>query len=120
MALNKTLLADKTFNITGPGLTPSSGIEATKMFEKLTSNILGVLTIIAFLFFAVQIIFAGYSFISSGGDEKVMETSRKKITNGILGIFIVVVSIGLTSLFAKLLGLKNPLDIGAMFTSFGL
>jgi len=106
-----------------PGLTdksPTTNAQATTMFEKLASNLIGVLTIVAVIFFAVQIIFAGYSFMSSAGDEKVMETSRKKLTNGVMGLFIVIVAVGIASLIAKLLGLNDPLDIGAMFTSFGL
>ena len=120
MDLNK-LIADKTYdNLTGPGLNPTSGVEATTMFEKLASNLVGIITIVAVLFFAVQIIFAGYGFISSGGDEKEMETNRKKLTNGVLGLFIVIVAVGITSLIAKLLGLNNPLDINTMFNNFGL
>jgi len=106
-----------------PGLTdksPTTNVEATTMFEKLASNLIGVLTIVAVLFFAVQIIFAGYSFMSSAGDEKVMETSRKKLTSGIMGLFIVVVSVGITSLIAKLLGLNNPFDINQMFINMNL
>lgn len=109
-----------TYTIEGPGRIPPNNIEATTMLEKLASNIIGVLTIVAVLFFVIQIIFAGYSFISSGGDEKVMETSRKKLTNGVLGLFIVVVAVGIGSLIAKLLGLNNIFDINQMFINMGL
>lgn len=120
MDLNN-LIADKTYtNLQGLGPSPADAIEATTLFEKLVSNLLGVLTVVAILFFGIQIIFAGYSFISSGGDEKIMETSRKKLTNGVLGLFIVVVAVGLGSLIAKLLGLQNPLDINQMFINMGL
>lgn len=108
------------YTLEGPGKIPSSGVEATTMLEKLASNLIGILTIVAVLFFVIQIIFAGYSFISSGGDEKVMETSRKKLTNGVLGLFIVVVALGLGSLIAKLLGLNNIFDLNQMFINMGL
>ena len=90
------------------------------MLEKLASNFLGILTVVAVLFFTIQIIFAGYGFISSGGDEKMMETNRQKLTNGVLGLFIVVVSVGLVSLISKLLGLNNPLDLNQMFVNMNL
>ena len=108
------------YKIEGPGPNPTDVIDATTKFEKLVSNLIGVLTIVAVLFFAIQIIFAGFSFISSGGDEKVMETSRKKLTNGVLGLFIVVVAVGIGSLIAKLLGLNNIFDINQMFVDMGL
>lgn len=119
--LNNRLIADVTYKpLTGPGINPTDGVDATLKFEKLVSNALGILTILAVLFFTIQIIFAGYGFISSGGDEKMMETSRKKLTNGVLGLFIVIVSVGIASLIAKLLGLDGLLDINQMFTKMNL
>ena len=108
------------YTLTGPGKNPTSGIEATTMFEKLVSNAFGILTIGAVLFFAIQIIFAGFGFISSGGDEKMMETNRQKLTNGVLGLFIVIVAVGIVSFIAKLLGLNDLLDVNKMFTNMGL
>lgn len=109
-----------TYTIEGPGKNPTSGVEATTMLEKLASNFLGILTVVAVLFFTIQIIFAGYGFISSGGDEKMLQTNREKLTNGVLGLFIVVVSVGLVSLISKLLGLNNPLDLNQMFVNMNL
>jgi hypothetical protein len=37
-----------------------------------------------------------------------------------LGLFIVVIAIGLGTLISKLLGLNNPLDLQTMFTNMGL
>lgn len=118
MAPNKFLAVKYTFD--GPGLVPKSSAEATTMLERLISQVIGVLTIVAVIFFAIQIILAGYGFMSSKGDEKLMETNRLKLTNGILGLFIVVVAVGMASLIAKLLGLNNPFDLNQMFTNFGL
>ncbi len=108
------------YTLTGPGKNPTGGVEATTMLEKLASNLIGILTIVAVLFFVIQIIFAGYSFISSGGDEKMMETSRKKLTNGILGLVIVILAVGIGSLIAKLLGLENIFSLNEMFIKMGL
>lgn len=120
MAPATKLLADATYKISGSGLVPASNVEATTMFEKLISQIIGVLTLVAVIFFIIQIIFAGYGFLSSQGDEKKMETNRAKLTNGVLGFFIVVVAVGIGTLISKLLGLNNPLDINQMFINMGL
>jgi len=118
MALNKLLAVQYTLK--GPGLVPTSGVEATTMFEKLASQLVGVLTFFAVLFFIVQIILAGYGFLSSEGDEKKMEVNRTKLTNGVMGIFIVVIALGFGTLIAKLLGMNNPLNVQQMFTNMGL
>ena len=109
-----------TYTLEGPGLNPQDGAEATSMFEKFFSTILGVLTISAVIFFVVQIIIAGYGFISSQGDEKKLEINRSKLTNGVMGLFVTIIALGLGSLIAKLLGLNNPLDLELMFTNMGL
>jgi hypothetical protein len=117
--LTNKLLAVK-YEISGPGLSPKTNVEATLMVEKLIGQIVGVLTISAVIFFIIQIILAGYGFMSSKGDEKLMETNRAKLTNGVLGIVIIVVAIGAGSLISKLLGLENPLDINVLFNNMGL
>lgn len=81
---------------------------------------MGVLTIIAIIWFALQIILAGYGLMTAHGDPKKVEENWSKLTNGILGIFIVVIAAGLAALLAKLLGLSNPFDLEAFFKSIKL
>ena len=101
--------------IGGLGIQVDSQSGSVLQLEQMVSNIIGLITIIAFIFFVFQIIFAGYTFISSQGDEKKLETSRKKLTNGILGITIVVVAFGATAFISKLLGLGNVFDLQSFF-----
>jgi hypothetical protein len=113
------LLADITIPpITGPGVDP--GANGALALEKIISQIIGILTIVAVIFFAIQIILAGYNFISSEGDEKKIEMARKSLTNGVLGLIIVVVAVGLGSLLALLAGIPNVLDLNTMLTNMGL
>lgn len=85
--------------------------------DKIISTVIGVLTLVAFIFFVIQIILAGYAFISGQGDEKKIESARKRLTDGVLGITIVVLAFGLSSLIAKLLGLDNVFDIKTIITN---
>ncbi len=117
MALNR-LLADATFTIDPVGVNP--GVNGAVSLEKVISQVIGVLTIVAVLYFVIQIILAGYAFISSEGDPKKIEMSRKRLTEGVLGITIVVVAVGLGSLLANLAGIPNILNIDAMLTLMGL
>lgn len=119
--INKLLAAQ--YKISGPrsaDLNPTNNIEATTMTERLISQVIGVLTIVGVIFFAIQIILAGLGFMSSDGDEKKMEMNRSKLTNGVLGLFIIVIAVGIGSLIANLAGLENPLDINKMFNLMGL
>jgi TRAP-type C4-dicarboxylate transport system permease small subunit len=100
--------------LSGPGIIPASPDEAVTKLESRVSQVIGILTAVAFIYFAIQVILAGYAYISSEGDKGKAETARKKLTDGILGLTILVVAVGLGSLLAKLLGLQNPFDLTAV------
>lgn len=106
------LLADVSYNITGNGI-PVGGDQGVSNLEKLISTFIGILTFVAVIYFVVQVILAGYAFISSQGDEKKMLEARSRLTNGILGLVVVVLALGLGSLIAHLLGANNLFDLNA-------
>lgn len=109
--INKLLAEGKVyFQLEGPGVEPVTGGEVTQV-ENIISTVIGLLTMIAVIFFIFQIIFAGYSFLSAQGDEKKVESARKRLTDGILGLAIVVFAYGIGALISKLLGLGNIFDL---------
>lgn len=97
-----------------------AGTTATTQTEKTISMVIGLLTVFGVLYFTYQIIFAGYSYMSAEGDKAKLEESRKKLTQSILGLTIIVIAMGLASLLASLLGLDNIFDLNQMFTNMGL
>ena len=115
----KQLLADVSIPaLTGPGVNP--GGNGTAAFEKIIGQVFGVLTIVAVIYFVFQIIFAGYAYMNSQGDEKAMMAARSRLTNGILGLTIVIIAVGLGTLVATIAGIPNILDINALFSQMGL
>lgn len=109
--VNKTL----AYIITGPGIVPTGN--SSSQLEKIISGAIGVLTIVSFIFFAFQIIFAGYSFLSSQGDAAKLKAARDRLTNGILGITIVVIAFGITAFLANLLGIENVFSLSNFINS---
>jgi hypothetical protein len=105
------------YSISGPGIQVDSSTDATPQLEKIISNVIGFLTIIAVIFFVIQIILAGYSFISGQGDPKKIEMSRKKLTDSILGLTIVVVAFGATAFISTLLGLGDVFNLSTFVNS---
>lgn len=114
--INHLLAKTVQFNINGGGISVGSD-QGVSVLEKIISNIFGFLTLVAVLFFVFNIIFAGYSFISSQGDEKKMIEARSRLTNGVLGLAIVILAIGISSLIAKLLGLSNIFSLTTVFNT---
>ena len=99
----------KSHLLQGPGIQP--GNDSITTLESIISKIIGVLTIVATIFFVIQIILAGYSIISTSGDTKDLDTAKKKLTFGVIGLAIVVAAYGLGALITGLLGIENVFSL---------
>ena len=67
------------------------------------SVIVKLLIVIAGLYMLFNIIFAGYQFISAGGDQKSVEAAWGKIWQSLVGLLIVAGSVMLAALFGWIL-----------------
>ena len=117
MVRNK-LLSDHTYDtLEGLGKKVAGPESATSTLEKTISVAIGVITVVAFIYFLFQMIFAGYAYMTSEGDKGKMETARKRLTEGILGLIIIVAAFGVTALLAKIMGLSNIFSLDFLFSS---
>jgi hypothetical protein len=114
-------------NIGGDGLGPfgnmaNEGPDATVALTNVTrlvSSIIGVITVAAGIYFLFAFLIGGFSWITSGGDKKKLEDARDRITNGIIGLVIVVAGISVLALVGQFFGwdmLVN--DPGTIIESF--
>lgn len=83
---------------------------AGNVFSATLSKIIGVMTVIAFIWFTFQVILGAIGIISSGGDKAAVEKARKQITTGIVGVVMVVAAIFIVSLIGTILGVNNILN----------
>lgn len=91
-------------------------VDVTPASNKLTlvlSAVIGLITIVAGIWFFIKILLAGFSYISSGGDKNKIQESQHTIINSLIGIVIVVGAYALTSLLGKILGL-DILNLGGI------
>lgn len=101
----------------GPLGTP--GGQAGSLFDNIISSIIGLITIIAGVWFIFLLIAGAIGVMTAGGDKANMETARKRITNGVIGLVIVVAGIFLVELIGKLLGLDDILLPGEAIIKLG-
>ena len=96
----------------GLGSEPDVGT-AVGYFTQIISNIIGVITIIAGIWFVFMFIMGGFSFLTAGGDSKKMGEATAKITTALIGLIVVVSAYAIISLIGALLGfdILNPQDI---------
>ena len=79
---------------------------ATSLFTRLVSIIIGVISVVAGLYFVIQFILGAFSWISSGGDKAKVQEAQRKITNAVIGLAVVLISIFLIDLIGSLLGMN--------------
>src|SRR5258708_7741626 len=94
----------------GPLGNPGSAAGACNLFTSTLSKIIGVLTVVAFIWFTFQIVLGALRIVGSGGDKAAIEGARKQITTGIIGVVMVVAAIFIVSLIGTILGIPNILN----------
>jgi hypothetical protein len=97
----------------GP-LGEGQGDASVSTFSKFISSTVGLLTIVAFIWFVFIFITGAIGIISSGGDKQALEAARKRIINGLIGVVVVIGAISIISLIGFLLGI-DILNIPALF-----
>jgi hypothetical protein len=100
------------FHGIGPlGNPQGNGVSALSNF---ISVVIGILTIIAFIWFTFILVSGAISIISSGGDKQALETAKKKITNGIIGLVLVITAVFIIDIIGNIFGI-NFLNILQLF-----
>lgn len=103
------------YKITGPGIDPGSSTDtAVSALETIVSSIIGLLSVVGVIYFALQIIFAGYAFLGAQGDPKKIESARDRISQSVLGLFIVLIAIFFASLIATLAGMSGIFNLSSV------
>lgn len=101
-----------TYHGVGPlGNNVGNGID---VFSTFISSAVGLMTIIAIIWFVFSFITGAIGILSSGGDKNALESSRKKIITGIVGLVVTILAIFIIRLIGFLLGI-DILNIGSLF-----
>ncbi|MCX6704295.1 MAG: hypothetical protein NTZ07_02505 [Candidatus Woesebacteria bacterium] len=100
----------------GPLGNVTSKENAVSTFSKFISSTIGILTIVAILWFIFVFITGAISIIGSGGDKAQLETAKKKITTGLIGLFVTIAAIFVIKLIGSLIGIPDILNFGILFS----
>lgn len=82
--------------------------------SSVISMAVGVMTVIAIIWFIFIFMTGAISIIGAGGDKQALEGAKKKITTGIIGLVVVIVALFILDLVGTVLGIKF-LDLNALF-----
>ena len=90
----------------GPlGLEGKSAEEAPTIFNKVISSTVGIMTVIAVIWFVVQFVSGAVSIISSGGDKAKLQEARNRMTTGVMGLAITVMAIFIIQILGQFIGI---------------
>lgn len=103
-----------TFKGFGPlGNPTGTGIN---QFSNVISTTIGVMTIVAFIWFTFTLITGAIGIMTAGSDKAGLENARKKITSGIIGLVIVISAVFVLDLIGTIFGIPF-LNIFQLFYS---
>ncbi len=68
------------------------------------SNLIGILTILAGLFFIVYFVMGAFGWVTAAGDSGKVEKARNKMVQGFLGLVVIVISYSLIGVISKVIG----------------
>jgi hypothetical protein len=113
----KNLLADIQL---GPlrGFGPLGNPEertAVSTFSNFISSTIGLLTVIAIIWFVFILITGAIGIMTSGGDKQSLENAQKRITTGLIGLVVIVAGIFIVKLIGSLIGIPDILNLDYLF-----
>jgi len=105
----QNLIAQDRLNLGDPfvGIGPlglEGGKDAPTVFSTFFSSVIGILTIVAILYFVVILFTGAIGIISAGGDKASLEGARKRISTGLIGLVVVISAIFIIDLIGTILG----------------
>jgi len=84
---------------------PETPADAPDQINSLFTMLLGIFTIIGGLTFLIYFIVGGLGWITAGGDSAKVDKAKATMTNGAIGLIIVVASYGIIWIVGQVLGL---------------
>jgi len=86
---------------------------AAGAFTTIISNVIGIMTIIAGIWFIFMFIVGAFGYLTAGGDSKKVGDATRRIGTALTGLIVIVIAYALISLIGGLLGfdILNPQNI---------
>jgi type IV secretion system pilin len=87
--------------------------EVVSTLEKFISNLIGVMTVLAALFFIVYFVTAAFKWATAGGDSGKISKAKDQMIQNTLGLILVIASYAIIGLLGSVIGfdLLNPGDV---------
>lgn len=102
-----------------PGLEKDPGSAGT-VFNNFISAVIGLMTIIAVIYFTILLISGAYAMMSAGGDSKKLQGAQTRISNGLIGLVVVISAIFVIKLIGWIFGIEMILNPAEFISTYKL
>ncbi len=89
--------------LVGPGIVPEENVG--QQIASIISTIIGIFTVLAIIWFIIEFVIAGYLMVSSAGDQEKTAEAKKRLTQSLFGLIIVISAIFFISLVSFIAGI---------------
>ncbi len=105
----------------GPGTNALSVVTDNGFitFSNIISMAIGIMTVVAIVWFMFVLITGAIGIIGSGGDKQALENAKKRITSGLIGLVIVIVAVFIIDLIGYIFGIEF-LNLYSMLTKISV
>ena len=94
-------------------MTPSA---APSLFAVFISSTIGLITLIAIIWFIINLVTGAISIIASGGDKQALEAAKKKITSGLIGLLVTIFALFIIGMIGWMIGFPSILSFQDLFS----
>lgn len=91
---------------------------AACLFTNFISKAIGIMTVVAFIWFIFNLFIGAIGWLGSGGDKQKLQEAQKKITTNLTGLVIVISAIFLTKIISLIFGI-DILNLTEFITKLG-
>lgn len=102
--------------LTGPGIQPETNLG--DQIAGIISTVIGILTALAIVWFIIEFIVSGFLLISSAGDQEKTAEAKKRLTQSVIGLVIVIGAIFLFTVVSYIADI-DFLNIGDYINKIG-
>jgi hypothetical protein len=88
----------------------STGSDAPSQLNTLFTTVFGFLTIVGGLAFLIYFTIGAINWITAGGDQQKVDTAKSFMTNGAIGMIVIVSAYAIITIIGTILGVEilNP------------
>lgn len=88
------------------GFYPSLGEGGGGALSGIISSLFTVGVLVATIFTFFYLLWAGYNWLTAGGDKAKVDSARQRLTNGIIGLAIVASALAISTIVNQFFGIS--------------